>query len=98
METDFGILPYILLFSVALLVIHASSERPWYTLSKTGLIAFIVSFALNVGYGADAVNSKMALFIPVVASFVIFVVCAVLVTLKETATLLLSSITKIHGD
>ena len=97
MDTDFGILPYILIITFALLVVHASSERPWCSLSKTGLITFIACFALSAGYGADAVNSEMSLFIPVAASFVIFVVCAVLVMLKEAATLLHGSITKVHG-
>jgi hypothetical protein len=97
MQTDFGVLPYVLLTVFAVLVIHSSSERPWSFLSKTGLIAFIASFALNVGYGAEAVNREMALFIPVVIGFVIFAVCSVLVTLKEAVTLLHYASTNLQG-
>ena len=79
MDTEFGILPWLLLIAIAALLGHSIAGRYWRVISKIGVLSISIAIAISWIYTKEQIGVEGGIFYTQVACFFVFlfVVCTV---------------------
>lgn len=87
METEFEVLPFVLLALISILLGHSFTSKSLRSVSVIGIIAIFLAIGLSISFSMDEIRTEGLLFNIQVACFLTFLMSIVLVLLN-TACLL----------
>ena len=82
MDTEFGLLPWLLLFTIAVLIGHSIAGKYWKALSRVGVFAISIAIAISFSYTAEQIGVEGFIFYSQVTCFLVFLCASCVVLLK----------------